>query len=141
MVAGEIDGSEITEMINQFDMRKRYTYNNWDYDIMLEQFGVEYLNESGKCRVFDAEDVDEMFFDEKVNFQTIAQNLYYGGHWDGQRLQSGGFEFWAEHIVVDTDGSWWSLTADDYVGFLKHFINESDFRDWCVDNYHYDEEE
>lgn len=111
----------------------RNTY--WDFDAMLAERGLDYLEDVRHIRVAAMEDAYELLGDDDgYNVRLIAQKIYYGGKFVSMYNDhfQDGFEYWADYVIDDRSG-WYSLHKEDMQDFLKHTVNEDDFYDWCVD--------
>ena len=106
----------------------------WDFDAMLAERGVEYLEDKKNIRIVEMWEAKYLLSEDEEDeiVQSIAQKIYYGGHYDGDKLHGGDFEYWNE-CVIEYDGGWYSCSAEDRDGFIRRMINEDAFYDWCVD--------
>lgn len=112
---------------------RKINSTDWDFDAMLAERGCDYLEDQRHIHVvkmWEARYLLDVDDDEIV--ETIAQRLYYGGHYDGDKLHGGDFEYWDEY-VIEYDGGWYSCSAENRDGFIRRMVNEDAFYDWCVD--------
>lgn len=116
-------------MTERFDPPK-----NWDFEDMLDDYGMEYLQENDSDNEpFSMGDFNEIFGDD---CWEAVRSAFYGGRYGFDRDS---FNPNDDYFRFNGYGNVESIPyLDDY---LKDMIDEESFYDWCVDQGYFESDE
>ena len=133
-------------------MNKRITERfdppkDWDFDKMLEDYGIEYMSENSnddQDRINYMEDLEYVMESQGLDF--LLDRLYFGGQWmRGDFNSKETFNHQENYFVVNAYGNFYSLAdywVDDYVkDTIENVYGEEKFYDWCVDEGYFESDE
>ena len=106
---------------------------DWDFEKMLDNYGMEYLQETNS----DDEPIDMDSFDEFLDGPWEAvRSAFYGGRWGFDRDS---FNPTDPYFRFNGYGNVESIPyLEDY---LKDIIDEEEFYDWCIEQGYFESDE
>lgn len=121
----KIMGKKLTERFN--------APKDWDFEDMLNDYGMEYLQENDS----DDEPIDMDSFDEYLDSPWKAvRSAFYGGRYG---FKNDSFNPTDDYFRFNAYGNVESIPyLDDY---LKDMIDEESFYDWCVEQGYFESDE
>lgn len=124
----ECETMKKNRMTERFDAPK-----DWDFDKMIEDYGMEYLQETDS----DNEPIDmDSFNDYLDNPWEAVRSAFYGGRYGFDRDS---FNPTDDYFRFNGYGNVESIPyLDDY---LKDMIDEESFYDWCVEQGYFESDE
>lgn len=130
------------KMTERFDAPK-----DWDFDDMLSQYGIEFLQEKHEDFQDCVNYMDDLqYILESEGLEWLLDRLYFGGQWiRGDFNSKETFDHHDEYFVVNGYGNFYSLSdyyLDDYVkDTVESVYDEEEFYDWCVEQGYFESDE
>ena len=111
---------------------------DWDFNDMLEENGIEYLQENYP----DAEPYPMDEFNELTNYRNdpleAITRAFFGGRYG---FKNDSFNPNDDYFAYNGYGNLISIKDYDFIDYLKDYINEEEFYDWCVEQGYFESEE
>jgi hypothetical protein len=111
---------------------------DWDFDEMVNDYGFEYLSEHNP----DVEPYSMDEFNELTSYRDdpleAITRAFYGGRYG---FKNDSFNPNDEYFAYDGYGNLISIKDYDINEYLKDYIDESYFYDWCVNQGYFESDE
>ena len=120
-------------MMERFDPPK-----DWDFDEMLEQYGVEFLNETDPDSApWDMDDFNDLTGYGNDPLEAIRRAFY------GERygFKNDSFNPNDEYFAYNGYGNLVSINERDLNEYLNDYVDEEEFYNYCVDNSYFESED
>ena len=106
--------------------------NNYDYKSLLDEYGMEYLQEmSPDDCPYEMEMIDEMFKSHWDALRAAYFGYHYNPYSDGEHREE--FKPVVEYFAFNAYANLVSIDKYDLDSWIESHIEEDEFIDWCVE--------